>query len=260
MAASTHAGRIVAAHDEWTLSNTGFAAPSDPGLFALNVVQFLTEKEPANLLVYSTNFGLTQPSFLGTLTGAGHQVTVSTAVPFTLPSLLAYDAIFVTGQDFPDAVMIEYVESGRGVYICAGTGNSTDTANNQFMNHFGLQFNALNGIRGHEPISSPHPTFIGVDHLYQNNGSTITDLDPDDNSQILVTHLSGAGLYAVHDGGRCPRGGADLSGDGNVDGADLGLLLGAWGACAKPCCPGDLDGSGQIDGADLGLLLAAWTG
>ena len=25
---------------------------------------------------------------------------------------------------------------------------------------------------------------------------------------------------------------ADLDGDGDVDGADLGLLLGAWGACA----------------------------
>lgn len=45
----------------------------------------------------------------------------------------------------------------------------------------------------------------------------------------------------------------DLNGDGVVDGADLGLLLAAWGQPG-----GDLDGSGATDGADLGLLLAAW--
>jgi hypothetical protein len=46
---------------------------------------------------------------------------------------------------------------------------------------------------------------------------------------------------------------ADLTGDGQVDGADLGLLLGSWGSPQ-----GDLNGSGVTDGADLGLLLGAW--
>ncbi|HMP36603.1 MAG TPA: hypothetical protein PKC43_04070 [Phycisphaerales bacterium] len=53
----------------------------------------------------------------------------------------------------------------------------------------------------------------------------------------------------------------DLDGDGDVDGADLGVLLGSWGACppSRPSgCPGDLDGNGSVDGADLGLLLAGW--
>lgn len=49
----------------------------------------------------------------------------------------------------------------------------------------------------------------------------------------------------------CP---ADLNGDGTVDGADLGILLSAWGSTGAP----DLDGSGAIDGGDLGALLAAW--
>jgi hypothetical protein len=48
----------------------------------------------------------------------------------------------------------------------------------------------------------------------------------------------------------CP---ADLTGDGQVDGADLGLLLGSWGGAQ-----GDLTGDGVTDGADLGLLLGAW--
>jgi hypothetical protein len=49
----------------------------------------------------------------------------------------------------------------------------------------------------------------------------------------------------------------DLDGDGAVDGADLGILLGEWGAC--PGCAADLDGSGAVSGSDLGLLLGAWS-
>lgn len=48
---------------------------------------------------------------------------------------------------------------------------------------------------------------------------------------------------------------ADLSGDGVIDGADLGQLLGAWGAGPGPA---DVNGDGAVDGADLGLLLGSW--
>lgn len=47
---------------------------------------------------------------------------------------------------------------------------------------------------------------------------------------------------------------ADLNGDGRVDGADLGALLGNFGGSGA----GDLDGSGLVDGADLGALLGAF--
>jgi hypothetical protein len=49
----------------------------------------------------------------------------------------------------------------------------------------------------------------------------------------------------------CPE---DLSGDGNVDGADIGLLLAAWGQSGNA----DLNNDGNVNGADIGLLLAAW--
>jgi hypothetical protein len=260
LASSVDAGRIVANNDEWTFSNTGFIAPSDPGVFALNVVGFLTGRSSASLLIYSSNFGLTQTSFLNTLTGAGHSVVVSTATPFTLGNLLNYDAVFITGVNFDDQVLIDYVEAGGAVYICAGTGNATDTQNNTFMNHFGLQFNGLNGIGGHLPIVAPHPIFAGVDHLYQANGSTITDLDPNDDAQIVAVHTNGAGLYAVYDPESCRPTGPDLDGDGSISGADLGLLLAAWGPCTATCCTADLNDDGVVDGADLGLLLAKWTG
>lgn len=47
----------------------------------------------------------------------------------------------------------------------------------------------------------------------------------------------------------------DLNGDGLVNGADLGVLLGGWATVA-----GDLNADGTTDGADLGVLLGNWTG
>ncbi len=52
----------------------------------------------------------------------------------------------------------------------------------------------------------------------------------------------------------------DLNGDDLVNGADLGILLGSWGACGGASCAADLDGDGSVGGADLGLLLGGWTG
>ena len=47
----------------------------------------------------------------------------------------------------------------------------------------------------------------------------------------------------------------DLNGDGVVNGADLGILLAAWGSKGGIA---DLNGDGVVDGADLGMLLANW--
>jgi trimeric autotransporter adhesin len=49
----------------------------------------------------------------------------------------------------------------------------------------------------------------------------------------------------------------DIDEDGDIDGADLGLLLSAWGPC--PDCPADLNDDGEVNGADLGTLLSAWS-
>jgi len=48
----------------------------------------------------------------------------------------------------------------------------------------------------------------------------------------------------------------DLNRDDVVDGADLGILLSAWGPANGSSA--DLNGDGEVNGADLGLLLAAW--
>ena len=53
----------------------------------------------------------------------------------------------------------------------------------------------------------------------------------------------------------CP---ADLNHDHSVAGADLALLLAAFGMEGAQAGGADLDGSGAVDGADLALLLGAW--
>lgn len=49
----------------------------------------------------------------------------------------------------------------------------------------------------------------------------------------------------------------DLTGDGKVDQADLGLLLGDYG-CTSGACVGDLDKDGDTDQGDLGALLGVF--
>jgi hypothetical protein len=50
----------------------------------------------------------------------------------------------------------------------------------------------------------------------------------------------------------CP---ADLNGDLLVNGADLGMLLGAWGTASELA---DVNADGDVNGADLGLMLGSW--
>jgi len=51
----------------------------------------------------------------------------------------------------------------------------------------------------------------------------------------------------------CP---GDLDATGVVDGADLGIVLGAWGECVE--CSADIDQNGAVNGADLAIVLGAW--
>jgi hypothetical protein len=48
----------------------------------------------------------------------------------------------------------------------------------------------------------------------------------------------------------------DLDDSGVVDGADLGILLSAWGCTGS--CAADFNADGVVDGGDLGSLLAGW--
>jgi hypothetical protein len=49
----------------------------------------------------------------------------------------------------------------------------------------------------------------------------------------------------------------DIKRDRQVDGGDIGMLLGEWDDTGE-CLAADLNGDGRVDGGDLGLLLGAW--
>ena len=77
-----------------------------------------------------------------------------------------------------------------------------------------------------------------------------------------IVRLEGPGIpRAPIEASRLTRGGIvnpyDLTGDGWVDGLDLGVLLGAWGPGTGPA---DFNRDGAVDGTDLGELLGHWGG
>lgn len=206
------AGRIVLANDEWTLSNSGYTSPNDPAQFALNVADWFTGGGSGSFLAFSNNFGLTGSSLAGTMTGAGHSWTVTTlATQFTLANLSTFDGVYLGGNAPPGTlaaysqILTDYVNAGGNVYLMGGTGAGGAGAEaarwNTFLGNFGLQFASFyQGTAGSIAISSPHPIFASVDHLFQNNGQDTLDIAvADPRSAVLVT-VGGHGLYAVFDG------------------------------------------------------------
>lgn len=201
------AGRIVVNHDEWTLSDTGFAnaGGTNAADFATNVAAFFTGGGAGSFLAYSGNFGLTGGSLAAAMSGAGHTWTVDTSVTFDLPTLSGFDGVFVggpVGGSFPDnTVLIDYVNAGGNVYVMGGTGiggPAVEAAGwNDFLNAFGLEYvgTAYNGESGVRTIGSSHQIFDGVAQLYQDNGNTIIDIDLPDTRGVVLED----GLYAVFD-------------------------------------------------------------
>jgi hypothetical protein len=82
--------------------------------------------------------------------------------------------------------------------------------------------------------------------------STFCDNSPDDINSSAWVDGGGNRFLEI-----CPECPADITLDGQVDGADLSLLLATWGPCG-PDCAGDLDGDQVVDGADLTALLGEW--
>jgi hypothetical protein len=208
-------GKIVVVNDDWILSDTGFVAPNGPGMFAANVASWFTDGSEGKFHAYSDHFGLTGSSLASAMTGAGHTWTTGTSgFTFDLATLKQYDGIFLLVAPADNNVLIDYVESGGNVYLAySGDGSQLDKQYDTFVNHFGLGLGTINnGIAGNVAISSSHPIFSNVDHLYNVNGSDIVDLDPADPRQTVLVSQSDHGLYAVFDGGISNFAQSDLAG------------------------------------------------
>jgi beta-glucanase (GH16 family) len=95
---------------------------------------------------------------------------------------------------------------------------------------------SFTGITNPNGITATLPAAYLVDYvrIYE-NGHTI---------------LSGPGLDP-----ECP---GDITGDHEVDAADLGILLALWNTDGKSRPEADVNGDGTVNASDLGLLLGAW--
>ncbi len=87
-------------------------------------------------------------------------------------------------------------------------------------------------------------------------------LVPGADSRIVITGAVSVGSsrlesrrYEEIDVGGCNS--TDLNGDGQINAADLGIIIQAWGPCPAKC-PADLDGDGAVGSGDLGILFAEW--
>lgn len=199
-------GKIVVGNDEWTLSNKGFEQSPDAGTFATNVAKWFTGGGAGKFHAYSNNFGLIESALAEAMTSAGHTWTTgANSIKFDLPTLLSYDGIFIGGNSVDNKVLVDYVKAGGNVYVAAGTGigGYQGEANRlkTFLNPFGLKLApSSNGLSGNQEISSDHPILAGVKSLYQVDGNSIVDIDPESPANsILVNHPKVGGLYAVFD-------------------------------------------------------------
>jgi hypothetical protein len=204
-ARSARANAIVVGHDINTLGSS--VAGSQEATFAVNVAAFLTEDSPTkNLLLFESNPGdgtrNFAPGVVSALTDAGFSVTVTP--DYTTP-FVTFDAIYIA-QDFPtvgfldNAALINYVNSGGGVYLAGGVGPSpaSEAAGwSTFLNNYGLAFvsTTYNGINN-VAITDTHPIFTGITALGSGNGQSIIPLGTNINAQI-VQFVGSEGVYAV---------------------------------------------------------------
>ena len=97
---------------------------------------------------------------------------------------------------------------------------------------------------------TPDPGFEGVDSF---NYRTTSGMGVGGGAPFVNSDPATVVVLVTPDGAvACP---ADFTGDGVVNGADLGSLLANWGTNNAQS---DLNGDGIVDGADLGSMLAGW--
>jgi DNA-binding beta-propeller fold protein YncE len=100
--------------------------------------------------------------------------------------------------------------------------------------------------------------YWGQDSEFSGPNGTIMRMNLDGSSpQVAVPDIGLAqDIVVVQSAPPCP---ADLSGDGVIGQADLGILLSDYGCTTPPGgCRADITGDGTTDQADLGVLLAVY--
>ena len=144
-----------------------------------------------------------------------------------------------------------------GSLLSGWTGTPMDVANNGTIVGFDILFGfrlAWIQVAGAGPIINLRDYLISQaapvpDNLLLEVCQAIST----DGSTIIGHGFGGAWIATIDPPSVCSADIAPAGGDGLVNGADLGVLLGSWGTSAA-----DLTGDGITDGADLGVMLGSW--
>jgi len=142
---------------------------------------------------------------MNAITGAGHTVTVNTAVTFDLPTLSAYTGIFLGGYigSYAAAVLTSYVNNGGNVYLAGGTGavENEDSVWDSFLGNFGFEFGpSYSWLEGDLTPSSGHPIFNGVLSLHFVYGNSVILTGTTPHARLLELHpWTGEGLIGIYE-------------------------------------------------------------
>jgi subtilisin family serine protease len=144
---------------------------------------------------------------------------------------------------------LAFVAAGQSIYTTDRTG-SNGYGSGDYTIIDGTSFSSPYAAGVAALILSANPS------LSASEVETIMQTTCRDMSTIGYDTLTGWGMLNAEEAVRvalppsCPL---DFNGDRNVDGGDLGILLGSWGTSEN-----DINGDGTTDGMDLGIFLGSW--
>ncbi len=110
------------------------------------------------------------------------------------------------------------------------------------------------GFWGNESADTAfNPVWLGIEWDADCNNDGIVDY-----GQILDGIFDDDDGNGVPDTCETPPCPGDITGNGQVDAADLGILLAVWNTNGKSNPAADINSDGTVNAADLGLLIANW--
>jgi subtilisin family serine protease len=183
---------------------------------------------------------------------SGNSGNTSIAFPARSNGVIAVGASNRNGQKASFSsygTKLAFVAAGQSIYTTDRTG-SNGYGSGDYTIIDGTSFSSPYAAGVAALILSANPS------LSASEVETIMQTTCRDMSTIGYDTLTGWGMLNAEEAVRvalppsCPL---DFNGDRNVDGGDLGILLGSWGTSEN-----DINGDGTTDGMDLGIFLGSW--
>ena len=183
---------------------------------------------------------------------SGNSGNTSIAFPARSNGVIAVGASNRNGQKASFSsygTKLAFVAAGQSIYTTDRTG-SNGYGSGDYTIIDGTSFSSPYAAGVAALILSANPS------LSASEVETIMQTTCRDMSTIGYDTLTGWGMLNAEEAVRvalppsCPL---DFNGDRNIDGGDLGILLGSWGTSEN-----DINGDGTTDGIDLGIFLANW--